>query len=88
MNSDVCKMKKAQKTWICFLASLKKLKHEFNFLLAKRSPKIMEIIFSSLKKLKNYGEMLLQVEKAEKTCIKLFAFLIFFFYMLKKVRKA
>ena len=69
MNSDVCKIKKgekcgfnflqagkAQKTWICFLASLKKLKHEFNFLLAQRSPKIMEIIFSSLKRLKNYED--------------------------------
>ena len=35
-------------------ASLKKLKHEFNFLLAQRSPKIMEIIDSSLKRLQNY----------------------------------
>jgi len=39
-----------------FFASLKKLKHEFNFLLAQRSPKIMEIIFSSLKRLKNYED--------------------------------
>ena len=68
MNSDVCKIKKYEKCGFNFLqtgkslkdmiffASLKKLKHEFNFLLAQRSPKIMEIIFSSLKRLKNYED--------------------------------
>ena len=68
MNSDVCKIKKYEKCGfnfvqtgksskdMIFFASLKKLKHEFNFLLAQRSPKIMEIIFSSLKRLKNYED--------------------------------
>ena len=68
MNSDVCKIKKYEKCGfnfvqtrksskeIIFFASSKKLKHEFNFLLAQRSPKIMEIIFSSLKRLKNYED--------------------------------
>ena len=71
MNSDVCKIKTYEKCGfnfvqtgisskdMIFFASLKKLKDEFNFLLAQRSPKIMEIIFSSLKRIKNYEDNLL-----------------------------
>ena len=44
------KLKKAQKAWICFFASLKNLKkHVFNFLQALKSSKNMHFIFASLK---------------------------------------
>ena len=41
MNLIFCKLKKSQKTWIKFFASLKELKkHGFNFLQAKKAQKV------------------------------------------------
>ena len=56
MNSIFCKLKKAQKTWISFVASSNKpKKHEIKFLQAKKNFKAWMSFFGSLKKLKKHG---------------------------------
>ena len=66
MNFIFCKLKKPQKTWISFFASLKNVKkHEFHFLQASKAQKTWISFFASLKNLKKKSEHTILVHKEE-----------------------
>ena len=76
-----CKLKKAQKTWISFFASLKKLKKRGFHFASLKCGKHMDLIFCKPKKCsKNMDLIFRKFKKAQKTWIEFFA-------SLKKLKK-